>query len=91
MNAFWSLTMYDLPQQLLVEEPDQPLPDQLADAARPEEAIDGGLTIYIQARLAGQGQGVQLAARAERTVHDGDAVLLAEAGAAERTSGSRHR
>lgn len=48
VNAFWSLTMYDLPNQLLVTNPlnryliNTPmLPDLKMDA-------DGGLTIYIQ-------------------------------------------
>jgi hypothetical protein len=48
VNAFWSLTMYDLPSQLLVDNPinryliNAPmLPDLKKDA-------DGGLTIYIQ-------------------------------------------
>lgn len=48
VNAFWSLTMYDLPQSLLVANPinryliNSPmLPDMKKDA-------DGGLTIYIQ-------------------------------------------
>ena len=35
VNAFWSLTMYEMPQSLLVANPMQPLPDQLADAAQP--------------------------------------------------------
>jgi hypothetical protein len=49
VNAFWSLTMYDLPQQLLVKNSidryliNSPmLPELKRDA-------DGGLTIYIQA------------------------------------------
>jgi hypothetical protein len=49
VNAFWSLTMYNLPQQLLVKNPinryliNSPmLPHLQLDA-------DGGLTIYIQA------------------------------------------
>jgi hypothetical protein len=49
VNAFWSLTMYDLPQQLLVANSanryliNSPmLPDLKLDS-------DGGLTIYIQA------------------------------------------
>ena len=48
VHAFWSLTMYDLPQSLLVANPinryliNSPmLPDMKKDA-------DGGLTIYIQ-------------------------------------------
>lgn len=48
VNAFWSITMYNLPQQLLVKNPinryliNSPmLPDMKTDP-------DGGLTIYIQ-------------------------------------------
>lgn len=48
VNAFWSLTMYNLPEQLLVKNPinryliNSPmLPNLKVDA-------DGGLTIYIQ-------------------------------------------
>ena len=33
VDAFWSLTMYNLPQQLLVEESNQPLSHQLPHAA----------------------------------------------------------
>ena len=54
VNAFWSLTMYDLPQQLLVENPihryliNSPmLPSLQLDP-------DGGLTIYIQADSPGK-------------------------------------
>ena len=56
VNAFWSLTMYDLPQQLLVKNPinryliNSPmLPNLKLDA-------DGGLTIYIQADSPGSGK-----------------------------------
>ena len=48
VNAFWSITMYDLPQQLLVKNPisryliNSPMLPQLKLDA------DGGLTIYIQ-------------------------------------------
>jgi hypothetical protein len=54
VNAFWSLTMYDLPEQLLVKNPinryliNSPmLPNLKLDA-------DGGLTIYIQAESPGK-------------------------------------
>ena len=49
VNAFWSITMYNLPQQLLVKNPidryliNSPMLPQLTTDA------DGGLTIYIQA------------------------------------------
>jgi hypothetical protein len=54
VNAFWSLTMYDLPQQLLVKNSinrylinSSMLPNLKLDA-------DGGLTIYIQADSPGK-------------------------------------
>jgi hypothetical protein len=49
VNAFWSLTMYDLPSQLLVKNPinryliNSPMPPHL------KLDPDGGLTLYIQA------------------------------------------
>jgi hypothetical protein len=56
VNAFWSVTMYDMPQQLLVKNSlnryliNSPmLPDLKLDA-------DGGLTIYIQADSPGAGK-----------------------------------
>ncbi len=54
VNAFWSLTMYDLPQQLLVENPmhryliNSPMLPQL------KRDSDGGLTLYIQANSPGK-------------------------------------
>ena len=39
---------------------------------------DGSLTLYFQNEVAGQGQGSQLAARAERRVHPDAAHVLAE-------------
>ena len=54
VDAFWSLTMYDLPQQLLVKNPinryliNSPmLPDLKLDS-------EGGLTIYIQSDSPGE-------------------------------------
>jgi len=54
VNAFWSITMYDLPQQLLVKNPinryliNSPmLPNMKTDPA-------GGITIYIQADSPGK-------------------------------------
>jgi hypothetical protein len=56
VNAFWSLTMYNLPSQLLVKNPidryliNSPmLPHLKLD-------LDGGLTIYIQAESPGGGK-----------------------------------
>ena len=78
VNAFWSLTMYDLPQSLLVANPlnryliNSPmLPNLKLDA-------DGGLTIYIQRESPGSRQRSQLASGAEGFVLDGPAPLLAE-------------
>ncbi len=55
VDAFWSLTMYNLPQQLLVKNPinryliNSPmLPDLKLDS-------EGGLTIYIQSESPGKG------------------------------------
>lgn len=54
VNAFWSITMYDLPQQLLVKNPinryliNSPmLPNMRTDP-------DGGITLYIQADSPGK-------------------------------------
>jgi len=53
VNAFWSVTMYDLPQQLLVKNPinryliNSPMLQQL------KLDTDGGLTIYVQAESPG--------------------------------------
>jgi hypothetical protein len=84
VNAFWSLTMYNLPQQLLVRNPinryliNAPmLPNLKLDA-------DGGLTILHSNGFARTRQRGQLAAGAEWSLHAGDALLPAEAGAARR-------
>ena len=84
VNAFWSLTMYELPASLLYANPlnryliNSPmLPSLKRDA-------DGGITLYVQNESPGAGQGGELAARAEGPVLRGDAALLAEARGAER-------
>jgi len=80
VNAFWSLTMYDLPASLLVANPinryllNSPmLPQFVKDA-------DGGLTFLCPERDAGQGQGAELATRAQRSILHCNAPLLAEGG-----------
>lgn len=82
VNAFWSLTMYNLPSQLLVKNPinryliNSPmLPDLKKDA-------DGGLTLYLQNTSPQPRQRSQLATRAERSIHGRHALLLAQAIAA---------
>ena len=63
-------------------EPDQPLPDQLADAAGMKKD-EGRLADALHPEgFAGQGQGIQLAAGAGRRNLPGDAPLLAEGHAA---------
>jgi hypothetical protein len=52
-NAFWSLTVYELPESLLVANPinryliNSPMPPQLVKNA------DGGLTLYVQNKSPG--------------------------------------
>ena len=62
VNAFWSLTMYDGKNSLLVANPlnryliNSPmLPTLKRDA-------DGGLTIYVQKKLSRQSKGIELIA-----------------------------
>src|SRR5262249_41639827 len=65
-------------------EPAPPLPDQLPDAAGPETGPRRGADALHPARLPGQGQGIELAARTERAVLRGDATVLAQGRGAER-------
>ena len=53
VNAFWSVTMYDGKTQVADREPDQPLPDQFADAAGHEEKRGRLTDAYIQKRSPG--------------------------------------
>ena len=91
VNAFWSLTMYELPASLLFANPlnryliNSPmLPSLKRDA-------DGGITLYVQNESPGYGQGIQLAAGAEGPVLRGDAAVLAEARGARTANGRRRR
>ena len=73
------------------QEPDQPLPDQLADAAVDEEERGRLAHALHPEGLAGQGQGVELAARAGRPDLPGDAAVLAEdRGAVDPAAGRGH-
>ena len=78
VNAFWSLTMYELPTSLLVANPinryliNSPMLPQLKRDA------DGGLTLFIQNESPRQGQGSQLAASTEGTNDHVSALILAQ-------------
>jgi hypothetical protein len=48
VKAFWSLTMYDLPQQLLVANPIERYLINSAMLPELKRDADGGLTIYVQ-------------------------------------------
>ena len=84
VNAFWSMTMYRMPEILLVDNPidryllNSPMLPQF------KRDVDGGLTLYFQNESPGKGQGVQLAARAEGVVHGRHAALLAKKRGLER-------
>ena len=68
VNAFWSLTMYELPESLLVANPINRYLHQLADAAGAQEGCRRRDHALHPERVAGQGPGSQLAARAEGSV-----------------------
>ena len=65
VNEFWSITMYSLPERLLVENPINrySIGDRTAGL---KQGADGSLEIYIQHRQPGPDEGVELAARARR-------------------------
>ena len=54
VNAFWSLTMYDLPSQLLVKNPINRYLINAPMLPHLKTDSDGGLTIYIQADSPGK-------------------------------------
>ena len=62
----------------------QPLSDQFADAAEPEARRRWRDHALCPERVAGRGQGIELAARAEGAVLHGAAAVLAEARRAQR-------
>ena len=88
VNAFWSLTMYDVPGQLLVKNPinryliNSPMLPGL------KRDTDGGLTILHPERFPRSRQGSELATRAQGPVHYGRPLLLAEARVACRANGT---
>ena len=74
-EAFWSLTMYD-DRLLLRAESDPSLRPRAARQARRQSRRLGG---HVSAgRVAGQGQGGELASRAQGQVQAGDADLFAD-------------
>jgi hypothetical protein len=87
VRAFWSLTMYELPASLLVANPinryliNSPMLPQLKHDA------DGGGDAADSKRVSGQGQGGQLAARAQGAVLDVYAAVLSETGGTGRQVG----
>ena len=84
VNAFWSLTMYQLPASLLYANAlnryliNSPMLQNLKRDA------DGGLTLYVQHDSPGADKESQLAARARRTFFRGAAFVLAQARRAQR-------
>lgn len=54
VNAFWSLTMYNLPAQLLVKNPIHRYAINSSMLPQLKHTPDGGLTIYIQAESPGK-------------------------------------
>ena len=79
VQAFWSITMYDA-NFVLRRQPDQPLCAQQLDAIEEER---GRLARPVRAgRIAGQGQGVELAARGVGAVQPDASHVLADRDAA---------
>ena len=84
VNAFWSLTMYQLPASLLYANPLNRYLINSPMLPKPQARRRWRLDALRPARIAGRGQGIQLAARAGRTVLHGAAAVLAETRRAQR-------
>ena len=78
VNAFWSLTMYELPASR-GREPAQPLPAELTDASAVHPRQRWRHHVLDSERVARDRQRSELAAGAEGSVRDGVAPLLAKA------------
>ncbi len=79
VKAFWSITMYDANSFFVAN----PINRYAVSSWMPlKKNKDGSLDIYVQARVAGQGQGIELAARRLRIVQRDDAHVLADRDAA---------
>ena len=85
VNAFWSLTMYELPAEPARGQSDQPLPASTRRCCRSSRRdADGGLTLYIQNESPGKDKEANwLPAPKGPFMHD-HAPLLAEGGSARR-------
>ena len=70
--------MYDGKTQLLIENPINRYLINSPMLPNMKKNADGSLTLYIQKDSPGRGQGIQLAARAQRPDLPGHAPLLAE-------------
>jgi hypothetical protein len=84
VNAFWSLTMYDLPGEPARRQSDQPLLAQLAHAVAVREGRRWRADLLCPERDAGQGQGAELVTHAQRSLLHCHASLLAKASSARR-------
>ena len=79
VKYFWSITMYSVPQRLLVA---NPINRYSIGSSTPglKPNTDGSLTIYVSAKSPGTGQGEQLATGSRRPLLDGDAQLRPRTG-----------
>jgi hypothetical protein len=77
VNAFWSLTMYEAAEPARGQSA-QPLSDQLTDAAAAQARCRRRADADCPERIPRQGQGSQLAARAQGAILHDHAPLLAE-------------
>jgi hypothetical protein len=78
VNAFWSVTMYELPASLLNP---NPISRYLINSTMLEDLkrdSDGGITLYIQSDSPGKDLGSNWLPATEGPVLGGDAPLLAE-------------
>ena len=84
MNAFWSITMYELPSQLLIKNPinryliNSPMLPGL------KKDTDGGVTLYIQAHSPGKDKQANWLPAPNGPFRDVRALLLAATGVTRR-------
>ena len=82
VNAFWSVTMYDGKSQLLIRNPINRYLINSPMLPSMKKNADGSADPLHPEGLPGQGEGIQLVARAQRHHLLGDALVLAEDNAA---------